>query len=220
MEGRPLIVERKRVPCPFDALAQDPVRKLKGPDPVADAARHLIHGQAVGRDRVPHADELYGWDVLADDLGVGLVALQEVQHRHQDVVAQGAEEHLDPQDRVVTLGPVGPVSLDRAVVQLRFGIRHDQALLKNKRTQDTHGERATAEAEEIDLRGVLVIVVAADELVGVEDVALEAVSECAAQHGERHEGRGTHAIVVFRGLAVAFQVERLEHPPDVRAPDA
>jgi hypothetical protein len=62
-------------------------------------------------------------------------------------------------------------------VQFTLGIGDDEALLKNERGQDTDGERAATEAEEIDIRVVLVIVVAADKFVGVEDIPLEPVAE-------------------------------------------
>src|SRR4029077_19981766 len=96
------------------------------------------------------------------------------------------------------------------------------ALMRNDRITRAAKDRAKQkrEAEEIDLRVVLVIVVATDELVGVEDVALEAIAERAAQDRQRNERGRADPIVVFRGLGIALKVQRLEHPPDIRAPDA
>ncbi|MGY4423594.1 hypothetical protein ACVWY2_006043 [Bradyrhizobium sp. JR6.1] len=220
MEGRALIVERQRMPCPLDLRAENPVRQLERPHPVGDAACHLVDRQAIGRDGVPDADELDRWHRLPCDLRIRLVALKAVQHRHKDVVAQRAEQHLDAPDRVVARGPVRAIGFHRAVVQFGFGAGDDQALIEDECGERAHGECAAAESEQVDLRIVLVVVVAADEFVGIQDIALEAVAEGAAEQRERDEGRRADAVIILGGLRVALQIQRLEYPPDIGAPDA
>jgi hypothetical protein len=58
-------------------------------------------------------------------------------------------------------------------------------------------------------------VVAAQEHVEIEHVALEAESESAAERGQRLKGRRADAVVVKRNLVVAVEVQRVVDAPDV-----
>ncbi|MHC2307002.1 hypothetical protein ACVIJ1_003472 [Bradyrhizobium elkanii] len=220
MKGRALVVERQRVSGALDLRAENPVRQFKRPHPVGDAARHLVDRQAIGRDGIPDADEFDRRHRFAGDLRIGFVASKAIPQPHKNIIAQCAEWHLDAPDRVVALGPVCAIGLHRAVVQLGFGVRDDQALIEDECSERAHGECAAAESEQVDLRIALVIVVPADELVGIEDVALEAIAEGAAEDGQRNEFRRADAVVILGGLRIALQIERLEYPPDIGAPDA
>src|SRR5229473_1881259 len=212
MKRGALFVERKRLADAQHALAVERVGgKLKRHDPPADAARHLVHRQAIGGHRVPHPDE-------ADVLDLAIVAL--VVRDRQQRVPNCPEPVLGmpgPQ-RVVALAAIIPVGGDRLVIELGFAAGGYQTLIENQADDDTDGEGAATEAEAVDIVAVA-LVVAAGEFVDVDDVPLQAEAERAAKNRPRLERGGADAVVVECDLVISRQVQRLEGAPDICAPD-
>ena len=198
--------------------AQLAVGELQREEPLADSARHLVDRQPVGGDRVPQAEEP---DVRSRVLRrvVALAASHPV-HQHDQPVAEPAEGPLDAQDRVEPLGPVSPIGRAREALQIDLALRllgQDDPLIHHQPGDDPHRERPAAEPEAIDVRARLVV--PAQERVELDDVALEAPAERAPEQRQRPERRGADPVVVDRDLVGLGEVERLEQPPDVAAPD-
>ena len=103
MKGGPFIVERERVSSALYARTEYAVGELKWPHPIADAAGHFVDWKSICGHRIPDADELYIGHLLARDLSIGLVTAKNIQDRHEDVVAEGTKQHLDPPHRVIPI---------------------------------------------------------------------------------------------------------------------
>ena len=118
---------------------------------------------------------------------------------------------------MVAFGTVGAIG--RLGAAIEFGLRRerDHALVCDQPGEDADRERAAAEAEGIDLR--ISLVVAAQEFVEVQHIALQSPAEHAAEDGERLERRGADAVRVAGDLIGPCEVERLKNPPDVGTPD-
>ena len=97
-------------------------------------------------------------------------------------IADPPEDILDAEDGVVALAPVLAIGCPCLLVEFLLVLRRDQALAENQPADDTNGEGAATEAEAEEAIGVVVII-AAGELVDVDDVALQAEAEGAAEDG-------------------------------------
>jgi hypothetical protein len=91
-------------------------------------------------------------------------------------------------------------------MQFRFCISNDQPLFENESRQYASGESASAETEQINLRTIFVVVVAANEFIRVKNVAFQALTESASKYRQRHKRRGPDAIIVFRSLGISPKV--------------
>src|SRR5450631_4245807 len=178
MKRRSLLVERERLAGARDALAVERVAwKFQRPDPLADAARHLIQWRAVRSNGVPDANEAN----LSHLAIVGLVVIL-----RQKQVAHRTEKILDVPNGVVPLAPVLPVGRVRLLVERRFILSGDQALIENQADHDADREGATAETESVDIVGVGAII-AARKFVDVDNIPLQAEAERAAKNCPRLE---------------------------------
>src|SRR5262249_3941871 len=186
-------------------------RKFERHDPPADAARHLIHRQAIGGYRIPHPEE-------ADLLDLAIVALVVIDRPQE--VANGPEPifRMPGPPRMIPLAAILPVGSDRLFVELAFIFGRDQPLIEDQACHDTYRECAAAEAESVDVVAI-VLVVAASEFVEVDDIPLQAEAECAAKDRPWLERRGAYAIVIEGDLATSRKIQRLKGTPDVRAPN-
>jgi len=88
VKGGALVVQREGMARVSDPWAENPVRQFERPHPVADAARHFVDGKAVGRDRIPNADEFDRGDLNELDLSVRLPAKKHIGNRDKEIVAQ------------------------------------------------------------------------------------------------------------------------------------
>ncbi len=214
VEGLALLVQRQRVAGALHVQAQVVVDRLHRPDQQRDAPLELVDRHAVGGDGVPQAQE-------ADRHRAGLAL------RRQGGEVRGGLARGEPQQRVaqppaqphhgaprrIARVAVAAVGEDRVRVELGLGAAAHQALAVDQRRQHADGERAAAEAEGVDV--VARRVVAADELVEVDDVALQAVAADAAEDGQELDRRIADAVVVHRELRRRRLVDRLEHAPDI-----
>ena len=87
---------------------------------------------------------------------------------------------------MVALATIFPVGGDGLSIELGFIVGGDKALIENQAHDDTDRECAAAEAEAIDIVA-LVLVVAADKFVDVDDVPLQAKAERPAENRPRLE---------------------------------
>ena len=120
-------------------------------------------------------------------------------------------------DRELVASPIAPIDVACVPVQLFFGPAGQDALRGNDAGQHTRREGSAAEAVNVDT--ISLLVVAAQEQVHFDDVALQPNAEYAAEDRERFEGGGADAVVVIRDLTLlpvarrVAQVERLVEPP-------
>ena len=116
---------------------------------------------------------------------------------------------------------VGPVGILRVTCQLRgIAVISRQALMCHKARNDAYGERASAESESEDAVACFwrraLSVIATQEAVKINDVALEAEAENAAKDGKGFERRGTDPVVIIRHLPIRIaQIEGLVEPPNI-----
>src|ERR1700743_707893 len=103
MKRRALVIERERVTRPLNADIERAIRQFQRPDPFADAARHLVDGKSVGRDRVPDAEEFD----LVDPLVLRFVVAN-AEYPEQEI-AEKAEQRFDAPYRVKLLGTIGAI---------------------------------------------------------------------------------------------------------------
>ena len=118
------------------------------------------------------------------------------------------------------LGAVLSVGRARKALQVDLAGRRlgrEDALSHHQPGHDPHRERTATEPEAEDLR--VPLVVPAQERVELDDVALETPAERAADQRQRLERGGADPVVVDRDLIGLGEIERLEQPPDVAAPD-
>src|ERR1700738_702625 len=212
MKRGSLFVERERLARAHHTLAVErESRKFKRHDPAAHAAGHLVQWQAIGGHRVPdpHETDVLDWAIVA------LVILdrqQRITDRAIPILGVPGPSCM------VALATIFPVGGDRLLIEFGFTLGGDKALIENQPDHDPNREGAAAESEAVDIV-VFVLVVAADEFVDVDHIALQAEAERAAEDRPRLERRGADAVVIERDLVIPRQVERLEGAPDVGAPD-
>jgi hypothetical protein len=178
MKGRAFIIQRQGVTGALDLIAQSPFRQFQRPYPFADAACHFFHRQAVGGDRVPQPHESNPLDRPVLALVVGIWD-QQIPHP--------SERFLHPQHGVEVLSSKCAIGVLCPLGQLRFGLVGDEALIDDEPHHHSHGEGASAESKSEDFIFARLIV-AAHELVEVEDVALEPPAERSAEDRKRLEG--------------------------------
>ena len=124
MKRGALFVQRERLAGAHHARTVERViRKFQRPDPPADAARHLIEWHAVGGNGVPDANKAD----LFDRAIVGLVVIL-----RQKQIADRAEEILDVPESVIALAPILPVGGVAFLVEFRFALGRDQALIEDQ----------------------------------------------------------------------------------------
>ena len=123
-----------------------------------------------------------------------------------------------PPDRMISAAVIILVRCRCEAMKLDLVVGRDKALVENETGYHANGEGATAEAEAENLVGVA-LPVPADELVDVDDVAPQSDAEGAAEDGERFETRRANSVVIERNLIGTREIQRLEGPPNVRAPD-
>jgi hypothetical protein len=104
----------------------------------------------------------YQLHLTASGVG-GVVALEGVNDRNDEIISYRPENDFNAPDRMVPAGPINPVGLNRAIVQFRFSVGDHQPLFENESSQNANRKRAATEAEQINLRALLVIVIAANE---------------------------------------------------------
>src|SRR5262245_7883423 len=103
------------------------------------------------------------------------------------------------------------IGVPRPPVQLLFAvIGRNEPLIGDQADDYANRERAAAKAEAEYLVFVGAIV-AADEFVEIENIALEPPTECAAEQGQRLEGRCADAVIIVRNLIRPGEIEGLEH---------
>ena len=196
---------------PFDLRGHVAIGHRQRPDPVVDAARHLLDRAAIGRDRVPHAHEVDGLDF---DPPSGLQSARSPPQR-RDCVAEETKRLHDEPHRHVEAAPIDTVRRQGITGELRLAaVAGDQAHARDHPRDDADGEGAAAEAKAED--AVARAVVPAGVAIEVEHVALEAEAEDAAEHGQRAERRRSHSVVVVRDLPARItEIERSVDPPDI-----
>src|SRR6266702_6475551 len=91
---------------------------------------------------------------------------------------------------------------------------------ENESSQTAGSKSPPAESEQIDLGTVCMIIVAANKLVGIQNISFQAVAENSAKDRQRHKRGCADAVIVFGGLGISFETKGLKKPPDVRSPNA
>src|ERR1700681_4721050 len=211
MEGRSFIVQRKRMTGSLNSEVKTPVRKFQRQNPLADAARHLVDWQAVGRDGIPQAEKLDAFDRRVLALIVALA------QKEKDHVANDPKDPLKVKNGVKPRSSVGAVRHLGLFVDFRLGLSRDQPLMKDKADHDPHGEGAAAKAKAVNT--VARLIVHTKEFVDVENITLQTPTKSAAQYGQRLKGGSANAIVVNGNLIVTTKVQTFKHAPDVGFPN-
>ena len=173
-----------------------------------NAAGHFVDRHAVGGNRVPDPDEVNFFDRAI----VGRVVIL-----RQTDIADRAEEILDVPESVIPLAPILPVGGVSFLVEFRFALGRHQALIEHETYDDADRKGTPAETKSVDVI-VRVAKIAAGKFVNFDYVAFQAITECAAENGQRLERRGADAVVIERDLVGAGEIKRLEGSPDVGAP--
>src|SRR5450759_4834482 len=231
MKRRPLVIERKCVARSIHLGIELTIRKLERPQVPADAPRHFVARQPVGRARVPRATKGTRFD--------GTLAL--VLFCRNEQVADGSEWPLNAILRFKVFRTVHAICGYGLLIEFLFGLIFDQALLRNEARQHAYGEGSTTETEGKDLVILEVLfdrrsafclcctflqfsvvflrsIIPADKLVDVENIALEADAECASEESHGLERGGPYTVIVKCNLIRSRQIQRVEGSPDVGAP--
>src|SRR5689334_20073250 len=180
MERGSLLVQRKRLAgAPHPVARQGVGGQFERPDIAADAARHFVQRRAIGGHRVPHADKM---NLRNPPVFAVVVFVAE------EDVADGSKESLDTKHRVVTLASVLAIGGMGPAIKFGFVLRSHEALAEDQPTHDADREGAAAEAEP-EKTIVVAAIVAAGELVDIDDVALQSEPERPAENSPRLERR-------------------------------
>ena len=184
MEGVTFLLQRQRMTGADDLVIHELVRHRQRPIPVVDGARDLLDRPAIGADGVEDAEEVEFFDSDQIELFQRRLAENDVAHpvaqrpqRPDQDVAAGFEI-LD-----LAVAAVGDLGIARQVGLVAVVI--DEPDAGDETGDDADREGAAAEAETVDF--VAIPVVAAAEGIDVDDVALQAEAENAAEDGERLE---------------------------------
>ena len=102
-------------------------------------------------------------------------------------------------------------------IEIEFIFGLNQSLIQNQTDNDTNRESAATKAETKDLV-IVILMIATDELVNIDRVALQAISKRAAEYRKRFEARGSNAIVVEGDLVGIGQIDRLKCAPNICSP--
>ena len=193
------IVERQRMTGTGYFAVHETIRHRERPQPVVDAAGNLFDGAAIGAHGVPHPHEM---DRIDGRRGMRALPGNSPDRARQP--DQSIPHHPQRSDQAacdVESSAIPAIGIGRVSRQLRFapGIT-DEPLASDEPGNDTHGERAAAEAEPED--AVTGSVGTGRELVDIENIALQSEAEDAAKNGQRFEQRRADFIVVIRNLLV------------------
>src|SRR5436190_24256146 len=105
--------------------------------------------------------------------------------------------------------PIGPIGCLGASMELCFGGSAYEALVQDQPAHHAHREGAAAKSETEDFVAIIPIV-ATNEFVEIDDVALQPPSERATQNCEREEGRRPYAIIIEGHLIRTGKIQCFE----------
>ncbi len=103
---------------------------------------------------------------------------------------------------------------DSVSVQLLPIRKADEALVVDEARERAHREGAATEAEAPD--AIVILIVAAQKLVELDGVLLDANAECEPQQPQRLQRRCADAVAKRRHLIHAGEIQRFVEPPDIR----